>query len=93
MSGEYAHPSEYLYHPPAPGLHMPMRPFWNCTGCTGPWPCATKRRQLLAQYADARISLHLLMAMRLADAAGELGHVPSGDLDDRFLGWVRGAAP
>ncbi|HLL67630.1 MAG TPA: hypothetical protein VK453_18230 [Micromonosporaceae bacterium] len=89
MSRDIPHRSEYPYDPPSPGVHMPMTPTWTCTGCMGPWPCGTKRRRLLTEYADAPLSLYLLMAMRLTDAAGDLPHVPAGELYARFLGWVR----
>ncbi|HLL68510.1 MAG TPA: hypothetical protein VK453_22760 [Micromonosporaceae bacterium] len=70
---------------------MPMTPTWDCSGCTGPWPCETKRRQLVAEYTDAPMSLYLMMAMRLTDASGDLPRVPAGELYARFLGWVRDA--
>jgi hypothetical protein len=72
------------------GLHSPMRPSWNCSGCSAPWPCPTKRRQLLAEFHGAPTSLGLLMAVRMSDAAVDLHDVPAGEIHRRFLGWIRG---
>jgi hypothetical protein len=32
--------------------HHPLRPNWACAGCGYPWPCASRRGQLLGEYAD-----------------------------------------
>ncbi len=72
--------------------HLPLRPSWTCAWCAEPWPCASKQRRLIAEYEDAHISLYLLMAMRLVDAAGDLRDLPAGELHTRFLGWI-GWAP
>jgi hypothetical protein len=73
--------------------HNAIARTWICTGCGEPWPCATRRRQLLAQYADAEVSLSLLLAAAMIEAAGEPGgvlrDVPAGDLYARFIGWLR----
>ena len=72
----------------ADGGHIPAAPTWNCTLCGQPWPCSGKRAKLLAEYADARVSLHLLMARRLLDAAADLPALPADALHIRFLAWI-----
>jgi hypothetical protein len=70
--------------------HIPARPNWMCTACAEAWPCVAKRARLLEEHADAPASLRVLMAMRLADAAGDLGSTLAVELHSRFLGWVPG---
>jgi hypothetical protein len=69
-------------------LHIPHRPSWRCRVDATPWPCETARRQLLAEYDGARISLHLYLAANLVEASGHLPDVPSGQLWERFIGWA-----
>ncbi|WP_433058954.1 hypothetical protein [Dactylosporangium sp. CS-033363] len=68
--------------------HMPARPQWRCTGCADPWPCAAKREQLVAEYADNPGALRTLMALRVADAAEDLRQYGAEQLWQRFLGWL-----
>ncbi|WP_433085687.1 hypothetical protein ACQP1P_11240 [Dactylosporangium sp. CA-052675] len=68
--------------------HMPARPEWRCTGCADPWPCAAKRAQLAAEYADNPAELRTLMALRVADAAEDLRQFGAEQLWQRFLGWT-----
>jgi hypothetical protein len=44
--------------------------------------------QLLAEYHDASTSLTLFMASCFVQAAAELPNHPSGELYERFIGWV-----
>jgi len=67
--------------------HVPARPLWTCAVCPGPWPCPTRRRQLLAEYAAAPAALGVYLALCLADAADDLVGVPAEQLYTRFLGW------
>lgn len=83
------YPARPRYTPRVPGLHMPMQPSWQCTGCGTAWPCETTKLRLLVEYEGSKTTLGLLMAMRHADAAGDLRDVPAGELYERFLGWVR----
>lgn len=43
----------------------------------------------MAEYLGADVSLYLLMAMRLVDAAEDLRAMEAGPLHYRFLGWLR----
>ncbi|MET7950271.1 flavin reductase [Micromonospora sp. NPDC005324] len=69
--------------------HLPVTPAWMCGGCGADWPCATRRRELLAEYHRAPVSLALYLAAHLVDAAQDLAHVPAGHLHYRILGWTR----
>lgn len=68
--------------------HIPARPTWLCTGCAEPWPCAGKREQLIAEYAESPAELRTLMALRVADAAEDLREFEAEQLWSRFLGWL-----
>jgi hypothetical protein len=69
-------------------LHAPTRPTWLCTGCGAPWPCATRRQQLQADYREAHLALGLYLASCLVDAAADFPAEPAGDLYNRFLRWA-----
>jgi hypothetical protein len=71
--------------------HHATRPSWLCGGCGGPWPCPTSQRELLAEFDGAYVPLSLYMSAHLADAAGDLGFLPTAELYQRFIGWVRAA--
>jgi hypothetical protein len=71
-------------------MHVPLRPQWTCTGCGAPWPCPTRRRQLLAEYESASASLGLLMSLYFHDAICELPAGAEGEVYRRFFGWLRG---
>lgn len=68
--------------------HQPLRPNWSCVGCGYPWPCPSRRRQFQAEYADAPVSLALVLGSAFVEAAADLRGTPSGELHDRFVGWV-----
>jgi hypothetical protein len=70
-------------------IHFPVRPSWRCAACSEPWPCEPKRRELLAEYDQARAALGIAMAGWFSDALVDLHHEPSGQVYLRFLGWVR----
>jgi hypothetical protein len=70
-------------------VHNPVRPAWMCGGCGDPWPCATRRQQLLAEYDGAAVSLSLYMTALFVDAVRDQPHLPAGELFARFLGWLR----
>ena len=53
------------------------------------WPCGPGRRQLLAEYRDARVALTLYLAAQLVTAGRDLARFPAGQLHHRFLGWTR----
>ncbi|MEV0725348.1 flavin reductase [Micromonospora purpureochromogenes] len=69
--------------------HHPITPAWTCGGCGIDWPCPTRRRELLAEYDHAPVSLALYLAAHLVDATQDLAHVPAGHLHHRFLRWTR----
>ena len=70
-------------------IHIPLQPTWNCCGCGERWPCESARRRLLAAYADAPVSLRVVMGLRLVDAAENLHDVSGEALYERFVGWAR----
>jgi hypothetical protein len=70
-------------------MHLPGRPSWRCRTCDEPWPCATRRAELLAEYADAPVALALYLSGYFLDAAVDLQSTPAGHLYWRFLGWLR----
>ncbi|MFV2127536.1 hypothetical protein ACFHWS_23810 [Micromonospora sp. LOL_013] len=67
-------------------LHRPVRPTWMCAGCGLPWPCQTRRLELLAEYAGAVVSLSVYMAACLLDAMADLPDYRCGYLYSRFIG-------
>ncbi|PWR04859.1 hypothetical protein DKT68_29990 [Micromonospora acroterricola] len=69
--------------------HRPVLPAWTCGGCGSDWPCPTRRRELVAEYDRASVSLALYLAAQLVDATRDLAQVPAGSLHQRFLGWIR----
>ncbi|MFI0795014.1 hypothetical protein ACH4OY_20360 [Micromonospora rubida] len=69
--------------------HGPVLPVWLCAGCSAPWPCATRRNELLQEYATAPISLALLMGSYYVAASQDINWALAGTLHRRFLGWVR----
>ncbi|RKN14935.1 flavin reductase [Micromonospora musae] len=73
-------------------VHQPGRPQWICARCGVPWPCRTRKRQLVAEFTGARISLMLHLSADLLQACEDLPHTPSGVLHARFLAWPRSAA-
>ncbi|WP_204035710.1 flavin reductase [Micromonospora qiuiae] len=73
-------------------VHQPVRPQWICAGCGAAWPCRTRKRQLVAEFTGARISLMLHLSAYLVQACEDLPNTPSGILHARFLAWPRSAA-
>ncbi|RLP85599.1 flavin reductase [Micromonospora sp. CV4] len=69
--------------------HRPVSPAWTCDACGSDWPGQTCRRELLAEYDRASMSLALYLAAQFVDANRDLAHVPVGHLHHRFLGWIR----
>ncbi len=72
-------------------MRLPVRPDWTCNGCALAWPCPTRKRQLLAEFDGARVSLMLYLSGHFIDACTDLPTAASGRLHDRFLGWARAA--
>jgi hypothetical protein len=69
-------------------VHNPLRPSWRCGGCGDPWPCATRQQQLVAEYDNAIVSLHLYLTAVFVDAVQDAPTAPAGELYRRFLGWM-----
>ncbi|HET6483802.1 MAG TPA: flavin reductase [Actinoplanes sp.] len=70
----------------------PVRAVWICAACGRAWPCPSRQRQLLAEYAEARVSLSLFLSACLVQACVDLATTPAGLLYRRFLTW-RGEMP
>ncbi|WP_320067646.1 hypothetical protein [Micromonospora sp. RTGN7] len=68
--------------------HGPVLPVWTCSGCGSPWPCLTRRRELLAEYDGAPVSLAIYLASRLVSATQDMGWAPATALHRRFIGWL-----
>lgn len=73
----------------AMSVHGAVRPGWTCAGCGLPWPCATRRRQLAAEYMGAPTSLMVYLAACFVDACEDMPHATVGGLYARFLLWPR----
>lgn len=75
-------------------LHVPLRPLWLCRACGGPWPCATARLTLAADYRNSRVALSIYLAGMLYTAVEDLYRLHPDDtpkpgaLYERFLGWT-----
>jgi len=68
--------------------HLAKRPAWTCTVCGDPYPCETRRAQLVADFEGAHFQFTLFMSMDFIAAAGELPGVPAKELHTRFF-WYR----
>jgi hypothetical protein len=69
--------------------HRAVRPTWDCGTCGRPWPCDARRAQLSEEFADARVSLILLLSAYFEHACQDLPDAPAGSLYNRFIGWAR----
>ena len=73
--------------------HTPLRPMWCCRACGQPWPCASARLLLRAEYARNRTGLSIYLAGLMYEAMRDLYHLNPHDgpdpktLFDRFLAW------
>ena len=73
--------------------HTPSRPAWTCKapGCGKPWPCSTKRAELLMTYRHAHSPLRIYMASYMYDAIEDAVRYPlevENDFWHRFMGWI-----
>ncbi|MGC5286581.1 hypothetical protein [Micromonospora sp. DT231] len=66
--------------------HAPVLPLWLCEGCDRPWPCATRRAELLAERE--RVPLAYYLSLCLISAAQDMGWAPVDVLRRRFIGWL-----
>lgn len=69
--------------------HQPFGPFWLCRGCGAEWPCGTRKRELIAEFDSAEVSLSLYLAGHFIAAVADLGRLPAEQVYARFMGWVR----
>lgn len=53
-----------------------------------PWPCATRRRELRAEYAASPLALAVYMQSYLTAATQDMSWAPPIALERRFLGWL-----
>lgn len=68
--------------------HLANRPAWTCQVCEEPYPCATRRVQLLGEFGGASVQLSVFMSIDYMDAMDELPDVPAEELHRRFF-WYR----
>ncbi|WP_239314096.1 hypothetical protein [Plantactinospora mayteni] len=67
--------------------------------CGAPWPCATARLSLLADYRSSHVALSIYLAGMLYNAVEDLhrlnphGAPKPGALHDRFPDWAAPRAP
>jgi len=69
--------------------HTAAQPTWECRACGDPWPCASARASLRAEYAEFPTSLSLFMTSSYVAASSQLTGIPVEELFDRFFGWLR----
>ncbi|MEU5565470.1 hypothetical protein [Micromonospora musae] len=73
--------------------HTPLRPVWACRACGHPWPCASARLNLKAEFARQEATLAIYLAGLMYEAMHDLYHLnPSDgpgprDLFARFVAW------
>ncbi|WP_433387411.1 hypothetical protein [Micromonospora sp. KLBMP9576] len=73
--------------------HTPLRPHWACRSCGQPWPCATARLLLTAEYDAERHALSIYLAGLMYEAMRDLYHLNPHDgpsprrMFDRFVAW------
>lgn len=73
--------------------HTPIRPTWRCGWCAKPWPCDTRKQQLLVDYQNAYTSLTLMMTDEMVRAMvdEDIAKMTSGAVRRRFVGWIEEA--
>ncbi|MFG1917314.1 hypothetical protein [Micromonospora sp. NPDC048898] len=68
--------------------HGPVLPLWLCEGCDRPWPCATRRVELLGEYAASPVALRIYLRSHLTAAMQDMTWAPADTVYRRFLGWL-----
>ncbi|MGW0213590.1 hypothetical protein ACWDXH_04295 [Micromonospora chokoriensis] len=68
--------------------HGPVLPLWLCEACDRPWPCATRRVELLGEYATSPVALRIYLESRQAAAAQDMSWASTDTVYRRFLGWL-----
>jgi hypothetical protein len=69
--------------------HTPLSPSWTCRGCGDPWPCATRRQQLLAEFYTSQQNLGLLMGSFFAAAIKDRPRWSDEGIYQRMFAWIR----
>lgn len=69
-------------------VHGPVLPLWLCEACARPWPCATRRVELLGEYAASPVALRSYLGSHLSAARQDVTWAPPETLHRRFLGWL-----
>ncbi|WP_433064385.1 hypothetical protein [Dactylosporangium sp. CS-033363] len=69
--------------------HTFVRPSWQCAGCGEAWPCADRRRRLLARYQGEalRLDLRTMLGTWMLRANRDLA-LPEEQAEARFIGWT-----
>jgi hypothetical protein len=81
-------------HPQRAVEHIALRPLWLCRACADPWPCATARLLLKAQYDQDQVALSIHMCGVLHEAVRDLYRLNPHEapapraMFDRFVGWT-----
>jgi hypothetical protein len=70
-------------------MHLPARPAWTCQACGLAWPCATRRGELAAEFAGARVSMMLYLSGMFVQACQDQPNEQAGELYQQFLAWPR----
>jgi hypothetical protein len=79
--------------------HIPLRPLWLCRVCACPWPCATARLTLRAEYADDHVALSIYLGSAMHEAIADIYRLNPDTAPDpatlfaRFLGWASPRGP
>jgi hypothetical protein len=81
--------------------HNYRRPGWLCTACGVPWPCASKRAEFLAKFADpdddarlyGRARLRAILGALVLDFERDQPEVAKGEVYARFVAWTYEGAP
>jgi predicted enzyme related to lactoylglutathione lyase len=79
--------------PKPPEPHTPLRPMWCCRACADPWPCATARLLLKAEYDADPVGLSVHLCGVLHEAARDLfrlnpHNAPTPrEMFERFVAW------
>jgi hypothetical protein len=79
---------------PASPTHTALRPLWLCRRCGQPWPCATARLTLKAEYAEDRVGLCVYLSAVLHEAVADLYRLNPHDMPTpealftRFIAWA-----
>jgi hypothetical protein len=71
--------------------HLHSRPSWKCLTCGDPWPCASAKAALAAEFQGLPSVLAIYMAAHMHDALMDLtagGTAAPPDLYERFIAWI-----